>query len=446
MGISFHQILRSSRAFAFFCFFFISPFNATPLFADEFSLVEERVEAALDSLIEQGYPFAEVTPSVDSQGVLELKLIPGKQYARLSIEQHGSTVRSYLFDGLVSPYRSFKTLVTGISPFQRYLEYSSITDSVQIGGLYQRGDTLVMPISIVPQKDFFLNGVIGYSNQGDQGVSGDFSISLRNSFGFGEEVAFSYKGDKRDQQIGAALQLPYLFSMPLLFNTTIEVEVSEETGFVTLNSALSYLLPSLQEIGIGYDHYQMDREKVKTDYSGVLLYIKNKRALWEKGKFIGQYGITLSTGLRSEIDKHYYVNMKGSIGGQVPIRSMAIKGSADAGFIKSDAPNLKEQEKFRLGGSDLMRGYSSKSIPVISYGVSEMTYVYYISRYAALYVTNELAIKTGTSLSFNDLSFLYDYGIGFTYPVRKVQFNIELMKAVDEPFRNARIRVNITKR
>lgn len=438
---------KGSRTVLFYCLFFVF-FSFTKVCADSSisRSVEDSISSVLDSLTIEGFPFAKVRPQIDRHNNWSIEVDSGPQFSHIFIKNINPELRGHLFNGIVSPFRRFSTLNGELEHMLDYVRSINFVDSARLYTLYSQNDTLVVPLSVSGRKDFFLNGVIGYSNKGTQGVVGDFSVLLLNTFGIGEEFSFHYRGDKIGQEIGGEIALPYILSIPLLFRISGDVEVSDGQGFTNLYLSTEYRLPSLQDIGIGYRYYNVKDSVQGTKFNGVDLFWKKRAPYLSKGMRTFHYGINIASGVRKMEDESFYLRGTATLGAQIPIKRFALTYTLGLGGIEGEVDSLKNTEKFRLGGFDYMRGYREKELPALGYLYVENSFRYYIENRAAIYITHELMQAAKESYDVSASETFYNYGIGFTYPLRKMAFSIEFVKAVNESFKNARLNMKFTKR
>lgn len=408
--------------------------------------IESEVSSILDSLTEAGYPFASITPIVENSDLIYLVVNKGACFQYFKLEQVGESLRPHLFKGATASFREFKALNSQASVLKSYLKHHSFIDSVTFYKPYHRDDTLLLPIELYTEKDFFLNGVLGYSNQNQSGVTGDFSITLLNNFSFGEMILFEYEGDKNSQRIGGELKLPYLFSLPLELSFCGAVEVEESYGYTDVDFGLSYLLPQLYRVGISAKHYELKEEENSLTFNGVGLTLEGSKGRMTKNSFGSKYNFEMLTGKRQEVTEAFTFRGSSTVAFHIPVRDFAFVAECSGGVIKSDSDSLRSVEKFRLGGLDGLRGYGENSIPIVAYELNDVSIRWYIGKDTFLYIGNELSLGLANSLSLSNREWYYDYGAGFSYPLKNMTFSIELFKAVEEPFKNSRLNIILTKR
>lgn len=394
----------------------------------------------LDQWADAGYPFAQLQPDsvVAKDGAVEVRqqLLPGPLV---------------LIDSILSPSAfsippAFVKHHFGLQVGQAYRQ--SVVDALDLRARqlpflrFQRPPALLFTeqgawVFLYPEKEkanrFDL--LIGFNNAPDQATrfSGQADIQLVNALKRGERIGVQWMAPPDGaQQLELLLHLPYLWKTRFGWEGELNF-YRKDSSFVNLDfvTRLRYahranagvaLLYRGQRSRLGNAGLDAGFEEVRKDLWGLELKIdqRNDNFSPDRGglyRLEGSAGTRITTSERNtqfrlEGELEYYQ----SLGGRHVLRTRLESAALIGG-------NLSQNELFRIGGREQLRGFAEQSIFTSRYGIGSLEYRYRLESSTYFQVFGEGALRESIEGSVDPF---YGIGAGLSLLLSNAYIQIEL--------------------
>lgn len=319
-------------------------------------------------------------------------------------------------------------------------------------------DSTIIYLYLNKKKSNQFDGIIGFASKEEgNGIefNGYLDLAINNIFNSGETIALYWKNNGENRQrFYIEAEIPFLFNLPLTPKANFELYRQDSTfNNVKTNISLLYNISGKGQvaaefsseksndllngntIGIGsYSNlfYGLSYN-FKTLSPDVLFPIKLNLRLTallgsrkENSETTDQFKFLLHANYTYAINNHNYIFLQNN-----------------SGFLGSD--NYFENELFRIGGVNNLRGVNEESIFASSFSIFNLeyrfkpnstSYLYTITDYA--YSENQLIAKNTSVISF---------GIGYAFRTKAGMLNLSyaLGKFDDSPFSfdNSKVHIKI---
>ncbi len=437
--------------------------------------LQEKLVAYLEN---NGYPFAEVRiDSLDlSEGVIQTGLFinKGPLYKIDSIRIFGEANISNTFmkryldipDGTL--YR--KQPLLQVDKKLRQLPYLLVQQPSDINYL---GGGALLNVYLKSKKSSQINGLIGFLPSSESTgserllVTGDFNMSLKNSFGLGESILLMFQQIQiQSPRLKLSYQQPFLFGSPFGVDVLFEgfkkdssfLNIQYQLGatyafggnrngkvffqqFITsldfIDTASIKRVSRLPEqidqittsIGADYEWWNTDyRFNPRSGFdvkvqgtAGVRRIRKNntitslKNPLSANGNYGNLYdSLTLnaySFRLRGTVAKYFKMG-----------RQTVFKTSMTGGWVQS--PGLFRNELFQLGGFQLLRGFDDESFFASAFTVMTAEYRVLTGQNSFLFSFFDGGWVRNQSRNVNTANLLWGTGLGATVDTKSGIFNV----------------------
>lgn len=324
----------------------------------------------------------------------------------------------------------------------------------------QDSTTLYLYLEKNPSNNF--DGFLGFGTNEETNkleLDGYLNLQLVNNLNFGEALRISYKSDEIDQQtLNVRLQAPYLFK------TRVGAEIGlnifrKDTTFVTTTQVLqlNYQLSTRQSIGLGINGVNSsnlldDGPAVIEDYSSFFYslnynYIQPQYAdpLFPVNFFID---FTIGQGTRnSDIENLSQTKIKLDSYKLFNFNDRnSIYVRAQGAALVSD--NFFDNELFRFGGINSIRGIEENSLVADLYGVLNTEYRYRLSSNLFVNSVIDAAYFENQITAVKEKIFGFGFGFGLLTQAGLFRFNYASAKVEDQPFRlsNSKVHISLTAR
>jgi outer membrane protein assembly factor BamA len=331
------------------------------------------------------------------------------------------------------------------------------------------------------RKASSFNGIVGFLPNNDGTgkllLTGEANLKLKNSLGRGELIDAEWR---RLQQATQSLNIK--LGWPFLFDTRIGVEAAfglykRDTSFINLqqNLGVQYLMRGTDYLKVFYENKTSSLLSTKAlvniielpDYADIrsnlyglelsftrLDYRLNPR----KGiRLLARFG----TGTRN-IDKNPALNE--SLYDKLTLRSIQYNGHIDADFFfpirnrstmnlgilasTINGANVFENELFRIGGNNTLRGFNEESIFASTFSIVNVEYRYLLEENSFLFAFFNGAYYENKAVNRNIVDRPFGFGAGMSFETKAGIFSISyaLGKQFDNPieFRSAKVHFGIT--
>lgn len=298
--------------------------------------------------------------------------------------------------------------------------------------LFSQDSTIVF-MYLKKEKKSSFDGLLNFSsNENGKGLdfNGYADITLINAFNYGEELRLHWKNNPNDKQsFNLSAELPYLFNSKITSKTTFNLYRSDSTFLNTKATIqLSASLSKKTKIGL-YTSFESSKELLNTSQLNIATYssyfmgpsfsyetlTKNNSAFYINTLF-GKRETATSTNYQYKIDTR--ISTRILINNHL---EFLVKNTS--GILISSS--YLENELYRLGGMNSMRGFKQESIlssafsffnTEFRYNTIEKSYLYSIFDFGTFFKRtlnkNLLSIGLGYFYSFKnnsiDLNYTYN--------------------------------------
>ncbi len=286
------------------------------------------------------------------------------------------------------------------------------------------------------------DGFIGFTNKEKKiELSGNLKIQLKNNFNYGESVSIRYVNDESEQEtFETNISAPFIFNLPMQLNYNLNYFRKDSTFSNTYQFLkLDYIINNQLRSGIEYDFRKsntltktINQEDYESKFVGVS--IKNQKLLRRKrgtdwnylinskikfGKRTAENYDSKQLILEASILKNFFLNDKNHIQARFKIN-----------HLKSN--NYLENELFRTGGVNSIRGFEENSILTNSFLLVNLEYTYGLNDELSVYPLFDL-MHTANKIQ-RTIENLYAFGLGLK--IKKNNYNLDLNYTVGGVYNN----------
>lgn len=276
------------------------------------------------------------------------------------------------------------------------------------------------------------DGFIGFTNKDKRiKLSGNLKIQLKNNFNYGESVSIRYVNDESEQEtFETNISAPFIFNLPMQLNYNLNYFRKDSTFSNTYQFLkLDYIFDNQFKSGIEYDFRRsnaltktINQEDYQSKFVGVSF--QNQKFLGRKrgngwnylittklklGKRIAENYSSKQLIFEASILKNFFFNDKNNIQARFKIN-----------HLKSN--NYLENELFRTGGVNSIRGFEENSILTNSILLMNLEYIYGLNDELSVYPLLDLmhAVNKLQDVSEN----LYAFGLGIKIEKKNYKLNL----------------------
>ena len=293
-------------------------------------------------------------------------------------------------------------------------------------------DSTFVYIYLKKIKGNSFNGLINFTSQenGKLKFNGHLDLKFKNILNKGENLNLLWNsfGDER-QEFSIAAKTPYVFNSKISTEVAFSIYKQDSTFLnTTLNSNLNYKIKNNANLYASFS--SENSENILNDLTNNISTYKNY--------FLGfgyEYKVAKNDVFKNNL---YYLNINPSFGErrttngafkQIKItttfsylftlkRKQSIYLKNKIGVLNS--ANYLNNELFRIGGNNSMRGFNEQSIFVKNYLLQNIEYRYLTSKNSYLYTITDLALISTPSSKER----LYSFGLGYLFNTNNSQINI----------------------
>lgn len=293
-------------------------------------------------------------------------------------------------------------------------------------------DSTFVYIYLKKIKGNSFNGLINFTSQenGKLKFNGHLDLKFKNILNKGENLNLLWNsfGDER-QEFSIAAKTPYVFNSKITTEVAFSIYKQDSTFLnTTLNANLNYKIKNNANL---YASFSSENSK------NTLNDLTNNISTY-KNYFLGfgyEYKVAKNDVFKNNL---YYLNINPSFGKrkttngafqQIKItttvsylldlnRKNSIYFSNKTGVLNSE--NHLDNELFRIGGNNSIRGFKEQSIFVKNYLLQNIEYRYLTSKKSYLYTITDLALISTPSSKER----LYGFGLGYLFNTNNSQINI----------------------
>jgi len=437
-----------------------------------FSQLELEKERIVENYENNGYPFAEVSLKkieIEKDKIkAELQINKGPLYHIDSIRVYGkskiknSFLQHYLgiFNGSI--YDNAK-----LQKIPGLIQQLPFLQEQQEWNVSMLGTGATLNLFLEPKRSSQVNVLVGFvpanTVSGKAQITADVHLGLKNSFGSGENILINWQQlQPLSPRLNLAYSLPYIFNSNFGFHVSFDL-LKKDSSYLQLNGilGLQYIISANKSLDIFYQSEQdfllsggVDTNQIiltKTlppniDVSsgniglGYHFVNTNYRLNPRKGN---ELDITATAGIKKTSKNNDIVNLKDQSNPGFDFNSLydsikpktyrikivasaahyfplgnesTLKTAANVGVLQS--PQNFQNELFRIGGYQLLRGFDEESIYANRYAVFTAEYRYLIGINSFFFGFSDLGY-TQTKFNTSDYSnHFISGGIGLEFETK----------------------------
>jgi len=457
--------------------------------AIDFNEVQTWQQKMLDWLENNGHPFAKIYLDsleflADDKVSAVLKVDEGPLYNIDSIRVFGEVKISnnFLQRYLDIPDGSFynKKKLLGVSKKLRELSY---VEEEKSSDMTMLATGAMLNVYLKPKRSSQVNVLFGILPNSDQNnnkilITGEGNLNLKNAFGSGETIGFSFqKLQARSQRLNLLYQHPYLFNalgLDFLFDMyrrdSVYVNINLQFGAnynLSATQSGKLYLQRFQTIANGIntafvinnrrlpDEADVSSINVGTDYiANTTDYSRNPRKGNELivSTTVGTKKIKKNSQVAELKDpndpgfdfeklydtvklKTYQFRVKTTAAKYFPLgKQSSFKTAINAGIFQST--RIYRNELFQIGGFRLLRGFDEESQDVSQYAIGTLEYHYLIDLNSYFYALIDGGWGRNNSQNTNNHHTYISTGLGLAFQTGVGVFNLAwaIGKRDDIPF------------
>jgi hypothetical protein len=319
--------------------------------------------------------------------------------------------------------------------------------------LFTKDSTFVY-VYLKKNKGNSFDGLVNLASQenGKLKFNGYIDLKLRNILNKGERFNLLWNsfGNER-QEFAIATKIPYIFNSKLSPELNFSIYKQDTTFLNTkFNSNLQYQIKSNASLFVSFTQANSESltnvasQNIETFTSTFLglgyQYTMPKNDLFRNNIFF--LNINPSFGNRkSENNSFRQIKLEGTISYLLDIsKRSSIYLKNKTGVLNSE--NYIQNELFRIGGNNSIRGFNEQSIFVKDYVIQNIEYRYLLSNDAFIYSITDLALIATP----NTTEKLMGLGIGYLFNTNNAQINISTTLGTDSRnpinFKNTQLFIN----
>lgn len=442
------------------------------VFEDYFEINIENIESSLkfinSKITEKGFPFSKLKLSdikiKDTQTLTAYLLVEANNKKRvisnIIIKGYEKFPRSYLKHYLkIKPSQTFN--LNSIKNKTEQLNDLKFASQVKAPEVLFSKDSTSLYLYLEKAKSNSFDGFLGFGTNEETNnleFDGYLNLALNNNLNFGETFRLLYKSDENDQKtFETNLTLPYLFKSPIGVDLQLRI-FKRDSSFTTVNQSakLHYQINSKHKIYFGLTNLESNNlltENISTNisdyktsyYSFAYQYLKpqsfnllfpfNSKFYFETN--FGKRKLTNESQKQSQFSvdtfKIFNLNNKNSI-------YLRLNGAT---LISN---TYLENELFRFGGINSVRGFEENSLFSSLYGLINSEYRFQLSNNIYIHTITDVAYFENDILNTKEKLFGYGFGFGILTKAGLLKFNYANGKLENQKFKlsNSKIHISVT--
>ena len=322
-------------------------------------------------------------------------------------------------------------------------------------------DSTTLYIYLQKSQSNTFDGFLGFSTNEETNkldFNGYLNLELNNNFNYGESFRLIYKSDESEQKnFEVNLNLPYIFSSPIGTELSLNI-LKRDSTFTTVNQKASvfYQINSKNRFYVGIESVEsnnlLDVEinslSLVSDYKSNLYNIKytynnrqNFKTIFQlKSSFNLEYGLG-ERKTKNNKEKQNRINLDAFHVFQLNNKNSfytRITGS----LINSSS--YYDNELFRFGGINSIRGFQENSIAANQYIVFNTEYRYQLSK--SIYAHSIIDFANFENRIIETKENLYGFGVGFGILTKAglLRFNFANGKTEEQSFKFSNSKIHLS--
>lgn len=462
--------------------------NSIKIFFDTNLLTKKEILSITDEVFEDHFLLQFINTTSSLNILNSIRIDKGNPFSKLWLSDFemgdGNVISAKLNIADGGPRRLDSIVVKGYEKFPRSFltHYAGIKLGIRFNKkkLIEQNEILnnlgfvsaLKPPEVLFRKEmtwvyFYLNkennnlfdGILGFStNSNTQKLEFDgyLNLTLNNNLNFGEQLLINYKADGNEQQnFRVKTSIPYLFGSPFGFGAELKI-FKRDSSFVTTEQQIrtTYQVNPSSNIYIGYKTTlssnlsdETTNEREIEDYRaryGIIgmTYIKHQNA--------ALFPIKSTINIDAEIGGR---NINGLTENQQRLSSLLSHtfslNEKNSIFIQNNASILigdtfLENELFRFGGIDTMRGFTENSIDATLFSTFNTEYRYFFTPTMLAHSIIDLGYFENQLLQQKEK--LYSFGVGLGIKTKAGFFRLIIAngKSKDQAFKLSSSKIHLS--
>jgi len=285
--------------------------------------------------------------------------------------------------------------------------------------------TLYLYIKKIKNNDF--DGFLGFStdeNTSKIKFNGYVNLTLRNNLNYGESLQLTYKSDDIDQTtFDLNAMLPYPFKLPLSIDLGLRLFRKDSTfSNATQYAKINYQIKHQHNIGVGVKTINSSSllqsgTPILGDYTSNFyqLHYNYKRIQYENKLFPIHFLFDITSSFGSRAQNSTKTNQTEIQLNTFKIFNIDDKNSvyvnAIGNYLVSD--NYLDNELYRFGGINSIRGFIENSLSANLYGILNTEYRYVLANNIYAHTIFDMAYTENQINSSENTLFGFGFGFGF---------------------------------
>ena len=316
-----------------------------------------------------------------------------------------------------------------ISKLSKGLDFVSETKPPET--LFTKDSTFIYVYLKKIQESSF-DGLVNFTSQenGKLQFNGYLDLKLKNVLNKGEQLNLLWNrfGNEK-QELSISVKTPYIYNSKLSPEFTFSIYKQDSTFLNThLNVNLKYQIKNNANLFVSFDS-ENSENNTKTSSNNISTY---------ENYFLGfgyEYKILKNDLLRNDL---FFIKINPSFGKRKTIdnASQQIKIATTIAYLLDlnrknsiyfrnktgilNSTNYFDNELYRIGGNNSIRGFNEQSIFVKKYLLQNIEFRYQTSKSSYMYTITDLALISTT----NSKEKLYSFGLGYLFNSNNSQINI----------------------
>ncbi|WP_299523924.1 hypothetical protein [uncultured Lutibacter sp.] len=438
--------------------------------ASYFEITTNKIEFALNSIVtyfeNKGASFTNASLiNIQQEGnklIAELKLVitEERKINAVIIKGYDEFPKKYVRHHLNLETNSTFNLTT-LNNLDKRINTIPFTTQLKKPEVLFTKDSTALFLYLKKKATSIFDGIIGFSNDATNNkliFNGYLDLTLNNIFNKGETFGFNWKNNgSNTQTLNLEFRTPYIFNTP--FSTSGDFSIlKQDSTYVNTKSQLninyninsnhsvnallnneSSNLNSLQNTSIAFSEFK--NSFIGLSYTYRML---NNNLQTSKPAFLATAGYL--TGNRTTLtDKTHQDKLRFFTECTLALNmqhSIYIKSTNEL----LNAANLLQNELFRIGGANSIRGFDEQSIFTSKYSVTNIEYHYAINQTTHIYSITDVALLNDNST--NSTSTLFGIGLGYyfntNYSIVNISYAIGKIDESTFNLNNSKVHIKIT--
>lgn len=344
-----------------------------------------------------------------------------------------------------------KTRIQQISEACNAIDFASEIKSPEL--LFTK-DSTALYLYLKREKSNYFDGLVGFSNSKEKKglqVYGNINLKINNALNTGESMELNWLSNQnKAKTLNLSVKTPYVMktAFSIYYNLNIH---KQDTLYARLSNLLSidYSLSKNQKIGFLIERLQSNKISISEQslikdfnsffYGSTYTYKKlNNHSIFNTKIFLNSQ---ISQGIRNGLTQYKLANKVVYLFTINNKNNILFKNTT--GFLISS--NYFENELFRIGGSQSIRGFAEERFQSTGYTYLNVGYNYLIE--PTSYLSGILDLGLVNNKLTRTTNYLYSLGMGFSQKTKMGQLGIQYFigNTVKDPFSltNSKLHISI---